>query len=125
MKLTEDPEKSILAAAAGLLAPVMSPIGLGDWRILVSLVSGFLAKESVVSMFEILYSGGVETALTALSAASMLVFSLIYTPCVAAIAAIKRELGGKWAFGVVIWQCLAAWVIAFIVRAVLMLFGVT
>ena len=125
MKLTEDPEKSILAAAAGLLAPVMSPIGLGDWRILVSLVSGFLAKESVVSMFEILYSGGVETALTALSAASMLVFSLIYTPCVAAIAAIKRELGGKWAFGVVIWQCLTAWVIAFIVRAVLMLFGVT
>ena len=125
MKLTEDPEKSILAAAAGLLAPVMSPIGLGDWRILVSLVSGFLAKESVVSMFEILYSGGVETALTALSAASMLVFSLIYTPCVAAIAAIKRELGGKWAFGVVVWQCLTAWVIAFIVRAVLMLFGVT
>lgn len=125
MRMTSDPEKSILAAAAGLLSPVMAPIGLGDWQILVSLISGFLAKESVVSMFEILYPGGAATALTALSAASMLVFSLIYTPCVASIAAVKRELGGKWAAFVVIWQCVLAWVIALVVRAVLILLGVT
>ena len=124
MRLTDDPETSILAAIAGFLAPVMAPVGLGDWRILVSLVCGFLAKESVVSMFEILYVGGAETALTALSAASMLVFSLIYTPCVAAIAAIRRELGGKWAFATVIWQCVLAWVLALIVRVIGLLLGV-
>ena len=123
MKLVDDTENSILAAAAGFLAPVMAPLGLGDWRILVSLVCGFMAKESVVSMLEILYSGGAATAMTTLAALSFLVFSLLYTPCVAAIAAVKRELGGKWAAGVVFWQCLVAWLAAFIVRLVGMLFG--
>ena len=102
----------------------MKPVGLGDWRILVALVTGFMAKESVVSTLEILYSGGVESAMTALSAASLLVFSLLYTPCVAAVAAVRRELGGKWAAAVVLWQCAIAWAVTMIVRAVLLLLGV-
>ena len=107
---------SILAAAAGLLVPLFKPVGLGDWRIVTSLISGFMAKESVVSVMELLFAGGVQKALTPLTAASLLVFSLLYTPCVAAIAAIKRELGSKWAVYVVLWQCAVAWVAALIVR---------
>jgi len=91
-------------------------VGLGDWRIVTSLISGFMAKESVVSVMELLFAGGVQKALTPLTAASLLVFSLLYTPCVAAIAAIKRELGSKWAVYVVLWQCAVAWVAALIVR---------
>ena len=124
LHMVEDAENSILAAVAGIFAPVMKPIGLGDWRILVALVTGFMAKESVVSTLEILYSGGVESAMTALSAASLLVFSLLYTPCVAAVAAVRRELGGKWAAAVVLWQCAIAWAVTMIVRAVLLLLGV-
>ncbi len=116
--LIEDPKDSILAAIAGLLVPVMSPVGLGDWRIITSLVSGFMAKESVVASMEVLFSGDLAASLTKLTAASMLVFSLLYTPCVAAIAAVKRELGGKWAVGVVIWQCLIAWLCALAVRLI-------
>ena len=123
LHLVENEEKSILAAVAGVIAPVMSPLGLGDWRVLVSLICGFLAKESVVSTLEILYAGGVENAMTTLAAASFLVFSLIYTPCVAAIAAIRRELGGKWAAAVVVWQCAVAWVAAFVVYLIGMLLG--
>ena len=123
MHMVSDPSDSMLAKAAGLISPIMSPIGLGDWRILVSLISGFMAKESVVSTMEILYNGGVETAMTALSAASILVFSLLYSPCVAAIAAVKRELGLKWAAAVVVWQCAVAWCAALIVRAVILLIG--
>lgn len=123
LHLTENAETSILASAAGLLAPIMAPIGLGDWRILVSLVSGFMAKESVVSTLGILYPAGVEASMTTLAAASFLVFSLIYTPCVAAIASIRRELGGKWAFGVVIWQCAVAWVAALVVHLIGILLG--
>ena len=116
---------SILAAVAGFFAPMMKPIGLGDWRIVVSLVCGFMAKESVVSTMKVLFSGGVETVLTSLSAASMLVFSLLYTPCVAAIAAVKRELGGKWAVAVAVLQCVIAWVVTLVVRAILILLGVS
>jgi len=107
---------SILAAVAGLLVPLFKPAGLGDWRIVTSLISGFMAKESVVSVMELLFPGGVEKAITTLTAASLLVFSLLYTPCVAAIASIKRELGRKWAVYVVLWQCAVAWVAALIVR---------
>ncbi len=123
MKLTADTGNSILAAAAGILAPVMAPLGLGDWQILVALVTGFMAKESVVSTLEILYTGGAAAAMTTLTALSFLVFSLIYTPCVAAIAAIKRELGGKWAAFVVVWQCAVAWLIAFIVHFIGVMLG--
>ena len=113
---------SILAAVAGLLAPLLKPIGLGDWRIVTSLICGFMAKESVVSVMELLFTNGVEQTLTAVTAASLLVFSLLYTPCVAAIASINRELGRKWALYVVLWQCLVAWVAALIVRLIGSLF---
>jgi len=109
-----DSKDSILAMLAGLLAPVLKPIGLGDWRICTALISGFMAKESVVSTLEILFTGDVTAALTTASAASLLVFSLLYTPCVAAIASIRRELGGKWAAGVVLWQCAVAWIAALV-----------
>ena len=115
-------QDSILAAVAGLLAPLFRPIGLGDWRIVTSLICGFMAKESVVSVMELLFTNGVGQALTAVTAASLLVFSLLYTPCVAAIASIKRELGRKWALYVVLWQCLVAWVAALIVRLIGSLF---
>ena len=124
LNMVDDAEKSILAGIAGVFEPIMRPVGLGDWRILVALISGFMAKESVVSTLEILYSGNVSTAMTSLSAGCLLVFSLLYTPCVAAIAAVKRELGKKWAFAEVIWQCGVAWIAALIVRAVLILIGV-
>jgi ferrous iron transport protein B len=116
--LAQDSQNSILALLAGLLAPVMKPLGLGDWRICTSLITGFMAKESVVSTLEILYGKTVSSAMTALSAGALLVFSLLYTPCVAAVASIKRELGGRWAVGVVLWQCVVAWVAAFVVRLV-------
>ena len=112
LTLAENPENSILAVIAGCFAPLLKPIGLGDWRIVTSLIGGFLAKESVVSTMEILFTEGVASALSAASAASLLVFSLLYTPCVAAIAAIKRELGWKWAAFVVGWQCAVAWMAA-------------
>ncbi len=115
--LVSDSHGSILSAVSGFFVPLMKPIGLGDWRIITSLVSGFMAKESVVSVMETLFVGGV-TSIGTLSAVCMLVFSLIYTPCVAAVASIKRELGGRWAFGVVIWQCVLAWVMALIVRLI-------
>ncbi len=118
MQLVDDAELSILASIAKLLTPIMSPAGLGNWQIIVALVSGFMAKESVVSTLEILFAGGVETILTPLTGASLLVFSLLYTPCVAAIASIKRELGTKWAVGVVIFQCTLAWLCAVIVRLI-------
>nr|WP_294427980.1 ferrous iron transport protein B [uncultured Treponema sp.] len=117
-QFVENAETSILASAARIISPLMKPLGLGDWQISVALVSGFMAKESVVSALEILFAGGVETVLSTLSAASLLVFSLLYTPCVAAIASVKRELGAKWAAGVVIWQCAIAWIMALAVRLI-------
>ena len=106
---------------AGWIAPVMKPLGLGDWRICTSLISGFLAKESVVSTLGILFGENVAAALPVAGAASLLVFSLLYTPCVAAIASIRRELGWKWAAGVVVWQCAIAWVCASVVHLIFIL----
>ncbi len=116
--LVSDPHESILAALSGLLVPLFRPLGLGDWRLCTSLISGFIAKESVVSVMEVLYADSLRGALTGLSAAAMLVFSLLYTPCVAAIAAVKRELGGRWAARMVLGQCLIAWCAALIVRLI-------
>ncbi len=114
-----EPENSMLASVAGVIAPLFRPLGLGDWRIVTSLVTGFLAKESVVATLEVL---DVTASLTALTAVPMLAFCLLYTPCVAAIAAVKRELGGKWACGVVVFQCLVAWVVAWLAYLVAGLF---
>ena len=96
----------------------MAPAGLGDWRLCTALIAGFMAKESVVSCLGILFGGNITGALTALTAASMLVFCLLYTPCVAAITSTKRELGWGWAIGVVIWQCIIAWVMACLVHLI-------
>ncbi len=118
LNIVEDSRDSILAVAAGVAAPLFAPLGFGDWRISTSLIAGFMAKESVVSTVSVLF-GGTEklmAVLTPLSAASLLVFCLLYTPCVAAVASIKRELGGKWAAFVVLGQCAIAWVCAFLVR---------
>jgi len=114
MNMVASSEESILAAVSGLIAPLLKPVGLGDWRISTALISGFMAKESVVSTLEVLFGGAVSAMMSPASAASLLVFSLLYTPCVAAIAAVKRELGGKWAAGVVLWQCVVAWIGAFL-----------
>ena len=123
LNMVEDSSTSILAAVSGLLRPLFAPLGLGDWRICTSLISGFMAKESVVSTLEVLFGGNIGTVLSPLAAASLLVFSLLYTPCVAAIASVKRELGGKWAAGVVVWQCIVAWVAALIVHLIGVLAG--
>ena len=113
LNLVENSANSMLAMLSGLLVPVFRPLGLGDWRICTSLISGFMAKESVVATLEVLFGDSIATVLTPLAAATLLVFSLLYTPCVAAIASVRRELGGKWAIAVVLWQCLVAWVAAF------------
>ena len=123
LNIVSDSSQSLMAMVAGWIAPVFAPLGLNDWRIVTSLISGFMAKESVVSTMGILFGSSIKTALPTLSAVTMLVFSLLYTPCVAAIASIKRELGAKWAVGVVFWQCSVAWVIAFIVRLICMAIG--
>ena len=114
-----EPGDSMLAAVAGLLAPLFQPLGLGDWRVVTALVTGFLAKESVVATLEVL---NVTASLTALTAIPMLAFCLLYTPCVAAIAAVKRELSGKWAIWVVLFQCAVAWVVAWLAYLVAGLF---
>lgn len=123
LNVVTDSQNSILAAVAGVIAPLFKPLGLGDWRICTSLISGFMAKESVVSTMEILFAGEVTSLLTPLAAATMMVFSLLYTPCVAAIASIRRELGGKWAVFVVVEQCAIAWVAAAVVRVIGLLLG--
>ena len=118
MNMVASSEDSMLAVISGVIAPLLQPIGLGDWKICTALISGFMAKESVVSTLEILFAGGVATAMSPLAAASLLVFSLLYTPCVAAVASIRRELGGTWAAGVVVWQCVLAWIAAFAVQVI-------
>ena len=118
LNMVTDSQDSILAMVSGLMAPLFAPIGLGNWQTCTALITGFMAKESVVSTLEILFAGAVTSALSPLSAASLLVFSLLYTPCVAAIAAVKRELGSGWAVGVVVWQCVVAWIAALIVRLI-------
>ena len=119
LNFTDNSSQSILAMIAGLLEPVMRPLGLGDWRICTSLISGVMAKESVVSTMKILFSGQLTAALTIRSSVSLLVFSLLYTPCIAATASVKRELGTKWAILLVAWQCILAWICSFIVFMIL------
>ena len=123
LDVVSDSSRSLMAAVSGLFVPLLAPLSLGDWRIVTSLISGFMAKESVVTTMEILFGDGIQAALTPVSAATMLVFSLLYTPCVASIAAIRRELGSKWAVGVVVWQCAVAWIVAYFVRGVCLAAG--
>ena len=117
LNMVSDSQNSILALVAGVLAPIFLPVGFGDWRIVTALISGFMAKESVVSSLTVLFgsSAALQGTLTVAGAAALLVFCLLYTPCVAAIASVKRELGGKWAAAMVLGQCLIAWVVAFVV----------
>ena len=121
----EDSHTSILAVVAGWISPVFAPLGFDDWRVTTALIGGFMAKESVVSSLSVLF--GSTEALTAvmsgLTALTLLVFCLLYTPCVASIATIKRELGGQWALGVAIFQCVIAWIVALIVRLIGLMFG--
>jgi len=117
--LVSDQKDSILAMISGMLVPLFRPVGLGDWRICTSLISGFMAKESVVSVLKVLFgAAGVQGTMPPLTACCLLVFSLLYTPCVAAVASIKREMGNKWALFVVFWQCAIAWVVTLIVYSV-------
>jgi len=118
LNLVSDSQDSILAIIAGWMTPIMEPAGLGDWKICTALIGGFMAKETVVSTLGILFGGNVAGAMTSLTAICLLVFSLLYTPCVAAIASTKRELGWKWAIAVVVWQCAIAWVVATLVNLI-------
>ena len=120
MHLVADSSDSLLAKLAELITPVFEPLGLGDWRICTALISGFIAKESVVATLQVLFgaAGGIAASLTALAAGTILVFSLLYTPCVAAIASVKRELGTKWSVLMVIWQCVIAWICALIFKLI-------
>ena len=118
LNVVADSQNSILAVIAGAISPLFVPLGFGDWRVSTALVAGFMAKESVVSTLSVLFGSTEQllVALTPLAVASLLVFCLLYTPCIAAIASIRRELGGKWAVGVVVGQCVIAWVCALLVR---------
>ena len=124
LNMVSDSAHSILAMVSGAIAPLFAPLGLGDWRICTALICGVMAKESVVSTLEVLFGGSITAALSPLAAACLLVFSLLYTPCVAAIASIKRELGTRWAVAVVVWQCALAWAAASIVHLIGLLLGV-
>lgn len=110
-----DSQESILAIIAGWIAPIFNPMGLGDWRISTALVSGFMAKESVVATISVLFGAkaAIVTAIKPLSALALLVFCLLYTPCVAAIASVKNELGKRWALVICVGQCLIAWIVAY------------
>ena len=122
LDMVADSSESMLASIAGVIAPVFAPLSFGDWRISTALISGFMAKESVVSTLGVLFgTSSISTVLTPLAAASLLAFCLLYTPCVAAITSVKRELGTKWAIWVVIFQCVIAWIVAFIVHTIGML----
>ena len=120
LQMVSDSQDSILAMISGVIAPIFAPLGFGDWRVSTALITGFMAKESVVSTLNILFAGteGVLAALSVPAAAALLVFCLLYSPCVAAVASIKRELGGKWAAGVVVFQCAVAWVCALVVYVI-------
>ncbi len=120
LNIVSESRDSILAVLAGMLAPIFAPLGFGEWRIVTSLIAGFMAKESVVSTISVLFgtTDNLLAVLSPLGAASLLVFCLLYTPCVAAISSVKRELGTKWAVGIVVEQCAIAWIAAWVVRAV-------
>ena len=121
----EDSQMSILAVIAGWVSPIFAPLGFDDWRITTALIGGFMAKESVVSSLSVLFGSteALTAALSTLTALALLVFCLLYTPCVASIATIKRELGGRWALGVAIFQCVIAWIVALIVRLIGLMLG--
>ena len=121
--MVTDSSTSIMAKLAGVLVPLFIPLGIGDWRVVTSFISGFIAKESVVATMEMLFEGGVDKALTTGMAGTILVFSLLYSPCVAAIASIKRELGKRYALLVVLWQCAVAWLVALVFRFIFMALG--
>ena len=121
--LVENSQDSILAWIAGGIAPIFAPLSMGDWKIVTALISGCMAKESVVSTLQILYGAGIEGAMTSLTAISLLVFSLLYTPCVAAITSVKRELGAKWAAGLVVWQCVVAYLVTTVIHLICLLCG--
>ena len=123
--VVENSQDSILASAAGIITPIFKPLGFGDWRISTALISGFMAKESVVATLSVLFgtTKNLLTVLTPLSAVSLLVFCLLYTPCVAAVAAVKKELGGKWAVIVAFGQCVIAWIAAYGVKLIGMFLG--
>ena len=126
LNLTEEgASDSILAVISGTLVPLFAPLGMGDWRLVTSLISGFLAKESVVSVTGMLLAtgSGITGVISPLTAVCMLVFCLLYTPCVAAIASIRREMGRKWAWFTVIWQCGIAWLAALLVRLIGIMLG--
>ena len=118
LSLTADPQESILAWIASGIAPLFAPLGFGDWRVSTALITGFMAKESVVSTLTILYgsSAALGAALSPAAAAPLLVFCLLYTPCIAAVASVKREMGGRWATVMVVNQCVVAWLAALVVR---------
>lgn len=126
LNVVADSQNSILAVIAGVISPLFVPLGFGDWRVSTALIAGFMAKESVVSTLSVLFGSTEQllVALTPLAVASLLVFCLLYTPCVAAIASIRRELGGKWAVGVVVGQCVIAWVCALLVRGLGLAMGI-
>ena len=123
-QIVQDSQNSILALLASYIAPLFKPLGFGDWRISTALITGFIAKESVVSTLTVLVGEGITSLLTVGAAGSLLVFCLLYTPCIAAIASVRRELGGKWAVCMVLMQCAIAWVCACLLRTVLLLLGV-
>ena len=124
LQIVQDSQNSILALVASYIAPIFKPLGFGDWRISTALITGFIAKESVVSTLMVLVGDGITSLLTLGTAVPLLVFCLLYTPCVAAIASVRRELGGRWALGMVAMQCGIAWVCACLTRTVLLLAGV-
>ena len=124
LQIVQDSQNSILALVASYIAPIFKPLGFGDWRISTALITGFIAKESVVSTLMVLVGDGITSLLTVGTAVPLLVFCLLYTPCVAAIASVRRELGDKWALGMVAMQCGIAWVCACLTRTVLLLAGV-
>ncbi len=123
LNMVKDSSASILAAISGVIVPFFRPLGLGSWKICSALITGFIAKENVVSILRVLFEsqGGVQAALSTLDAGCLLVFSLLYTPCVAAIASIRRELGNRWAISVAIWQCAIAWIVTWIFRMIVLL----
>ena len=119
LNVVTDSSRSLLALLGGVIAPLFRPLGFGDWRLSTALITGFMAKESVISTLTVLLGGttaALGTLLTPVTAVSFLVFCLLYTPCVAAIASVKRELGGRWAAGVCVMQCVVAWIVAFVVH---------
>ena len=125
LNLITDFSTSILAAISGGISPIFMPMGFSDWRIVTALITGFMAKESVVSTLSVLFGSTAEimSVMTPLAAFSLLVFCLLYTPCIAAVTSIKRELGGRWAFFIVLFQCALAWAAAFLVHLIGILIG--